>query len=567
MNANLGKLALLGSTNLDYLAIGFRDIAGEFKVDLDVFVPAFGQAVQELMAPADVSPLKQFDPDHVLIVERVEDILGDLAVDPLSVKEELLEQEVNKRAKRYLQLIELAVNNLDVEIWILQPLQVSRSPLGSADIKFKNSLTALTNTLDSLLNDCIDKYPGRIRLLDARSWITEFGSLQANPGKYWHLGRVPFGLGFSNHIAKRTIGHILAAGGKTVRLIILDLDNTLWGGVLGEDGLEGIQLGGGYPGSAFKAFQSSLKALFHRGIALAVASKNDETLALHAMKNHPEMILRPESISGHRINWNPKDETVGELLAEFSLTESSCMFIDDNEVERFRVQAAFPEMIVPVPPADSADLSSWLLDLPWLECISLTDSDFKRTSHYQARATINAVKSGHHNIEEFLTELGMELTIERLCPANAERTVQLISKTNQFNTTSRRHTLHRLQEMEHNGAEVYAVGIKDNWSPYEIMGVFILEPDRASKSLSVESFLLSCRYLGRNVETAVMAWILKRARELNLSTIIGEIIDTPKNTPVRDVYKRYGFDSLDDGKFIYQSALDGILMPAYFNLK
>ncbi|MEJ2133138.1 MAG: HAD-IIIC family phosphatase, partial [Gammaproteobacteria bacterium] len=371
---------------------------------------------------------------------------------------------------------------------------------------------------------------------------------RADPGKYWHLGRVPFSNELGQVLARRMLGLLLSLAGRTTRLIVLDLDNTLWGGVLGEDGREGLRLGGAYPGSAFQEFQRTLKSLSRRGIALAVSSKNDEDLALDMMSSHPEMILRPDGVVAHRISWQEKSHSIDDMLAELSLGRASCMFIDDNPVERAKVRRNLPEVVVPEMPVDPAEFSTWLLRSPYLECLDLTASDLKRTEQYKKRSVINAAKRKFDSIDDFYRDLNMVVRFEPLGEDNQTRALQLLVKTNQFNATTRRHDLSAVRDLQKAGAEVDAGGVRDRYSAYELMGVMILQP-RGQGVVAVESFLLSCRILGRTLETAALGWACRRARELGAHTLRGEIVETERNTPVRDVYARHGVADRGGGSF------------------
>jgi FkbH-like protein len=401
-------------------------------------------------------------------------------------------------------------------------------------------------------------------VVDAEEVIAEVGRTRADPGKYWHLGRVPFSTEFGDALARRVLGLLLALAGRTTRVMVLDLDNTLWGGVLGEDGREGLKLGGAYPGSAFQEFQRTLRSLARRGIALAVASKNDPDQALEMMASHPEMVLRPEDVVAHRISWNEKAQGIDEMLEELSLGKASCMFIDDNPVEREKVRRNLPEVVVPELPLDPAEFSSWLLESPYLECHALTSSDFKRTEQYKARSVANASRRKFTNIDDFYRDLAMQLRFEPLGTDNRARVLQLLVKTNQFNATTRRHDAAAIDALVQRGAEVYAIGSKDRYSGYELMGVLILEPQGAER-LHVDSFLLSCRILGRTLETAALGFACGRARARGARTLSAEIIETERNTPVRDVYKRHAFTDLGGGRF--ELPLErAIQIPDYFTV-
>ncbi|HVZ33188.1 MAG TPA: HAD-IIIC family phosphatase, partial [Polyangiaceae bacterium] len=495
--------------------------------------------------------------------ESAEQLLGDLCVDPLALPSDARTQALEERLGPWLQLIEMAREQLSGKLLVLSLGQVRRSVLGQADVDSERGVKALLAEANRIMRSAVAELKDTY-LLDAEDLIAEVGRTRSDPGKYWHLGRVPFSTEFSDVLARRTLGTLLSLAGRTTRVLVLDLDNTLWGGVLGEDGREGLKLGGAYPGSAFQEFQRTLRALSRRGIALTVASKNDEDLALDMIGSHPEMILRPEDIVAHRIWWNEKSQAIDEMLEELSLGKASCMFVDDNPVEREKVRRNLPDVVVPELPSDPAEFASWLLESPYLDCQALTSSDFKRTDQYRARSAANASRRKFVNIEDFYRDLQMHIRFERFGTDNQTRVLQLLVKTNQFNATTRRHDASAIAALLDRRAEVYAIGARDRYSAYELMGVIILEP-QGSERLHIDSFLLSCRILGRTLETAVLGFACERASALGAKSLSGEIIETERNTPVRDVYQRHGFTDLGGGRF--ELGLDrAIRVPDYFTV-
>jgi FkbH-like protein len=584
---DLGVIALLGSSNLDYLAMSFADVAARHGLRIETHAPAFGTARMELLAAPEVSALQRTmarEPAATLVVERAEDVLGDLAAAPLSVAAEDVDAFVDNALEPVLQVARDARAKLKGPVLVLELAAFGRSSLGLADRTTERGRTALIRRANEKLAAALEDLPD-VHILDTASMIAEVGLAAAAPGEFWHMGRVPFGEPFAELLARRTVGALLALRGRTARLIVLDLDNTLWGGVLGEDGIEGVRVGGAYPGSAYKEFQHALRALADRGIALAVASKNDEDLALQMISEHPEMALRPPDLIAHRINWTEKALNIQEMLDEIGLGQASCMFIDDNPVEREKVRKNLPEVIVPEFPDAPERLAAWLLDNPFLECLSLTASDIKRTAQYKVRARVNAARMAFENIEDFYRDLDMRLTFEPFGRMNQQRALQLFVKTNQFNTTTRRRDMAAVQRILDDGGEVFVVGVEDRHSAYELMGVLVLRPDasmvaefpddpavkagRREGAWWVDSFLLSCRILGRTIEQAILAWATARVAERGATALVGQIIETPRNTPVRKVFATAGFAPLAgdmaDGLWIRDIAAEGpLLVPDYF---
>lgn len=588
---DLGVVVLLGSANLDAFAMTFAETAAHYSLDVETYVPPFGQARMELLAPDGEAPMDHAVKDKqaaTLIIERAEDLFAEVYADPLSLSEGDRDSYLAGAMEPLLQVIRSARTRLHGPVFVLSLTPVSRSSLGLADARDPHGLTGLIAAANARLAAEIADLAD-VHLLDGETIVSEIGRQAADPGGFWHIGRIPFSEAFGAHLARRTIGALLALRGQTARILVLDLDNTLWGGVLGEDGIEGIEIGGAYPGAAFHAFQTAIRALAQRGIALTVASKNDEDLALAALADHPEMALRPGDIIAHRIGWTEKALGIQEMLDEIGLGPGACMFLDDSPVEREKVRKNIPECIVPALPTAPEDLAPWLLNHPFLDCLELTGSDLKRTSQYKTRAKINATKRDFQNIEEFYRDLGMQLTFEPYGPGNQKRVLQLFAKTNQFNATLRRHDAGAVQTILAEGGEIYAVGVADRHSAYELMGVMVLRPGAAMAAAYpndatvqagphdgawwVDSFLLSCRILGRTVEDAIVAWAADRAASQGASVLMGQVIEAPRNTPVRGLFSKCGFERVETGTDLgagglYRLTLDAArpAVPDYFQV-
>jgi FkbH-like protein len=397
---------------------------------------------------------------------------------------------------------------------------------------------------------------GQVHVLDlAREAALHDGATLDS--RLWFLGRFPFSDSMSRHLAGRAAALLLATRGRSIRLVVLDLDNTLWGGVLGEDGMKGVKLGGDFPGNAFAAFQGLLKRLSARGIALAVTSKNDETQALEAIDSLPAMVLRKSDLVAWRINWNPKWQNIQEICAHLSLGLESVLFVDDNPVEREQVRRNLPAVKVLELPVDPARYSDALLACPWIEALSLTTEDLRRVESYKARERVVREQSSAASLDDFLASLGMRLHLAPLSESNAARAAQLVNKTNQFNATTRRYTQHQLEAMQGEGWDVVVVGLEDKHSPFENIGVILLHPDGADATrLHVDTYLLSCRVLGRGLETALVSWVVRLARRRGYRGVVGEIVVTERNEPVRRVYADAGFraDDAREGFFHRETA-------------
>lgn len=590
---DMGTIALLGSSNLDYLALDLTAEAERHGLRITPHVPPFGQARMELLQ--DESGLMRAVLEGpvggqvaTLIAERAEDVLQSVFDAPLSLAEADRDDYLAEALQPLIDLIRNARDRIAGPIFVLSLAALGRSTLGQADGQSPRGRRSLIERANALLAEETGRHPD-MYLLDAREMIADVGRLAADPGTFWHMGRVPFGPALNSLLARRVLGGLLALRGQTARILVLDLDNTLWGGVLGEDGMEGLEIGGAYPGSAYKAFQQALQALTQRGIALAVASKNDEDLALQMIADHPEMALRLDDIAAHRIGWSEKSVGIRDMLDEIGLGAANAMFIDDNPVEREKARANVPGLIVPPFPSRPEDLAGWLLDSPFLDCLDLTESDLKRSRQYQSRAKVTAAMRDFQNIDDFYRDLDMRLTFEPYGTGNQKRVLQLFAKTNQFNTTMRRHDAGSVAQILAEGGEVFAIGLSDRHTAYELMGVIVLRPGEAMAAAYpqdaavgaharagdwwVDSLLLSCRVLGRTVEQAIVAWAAGHVAEKGAGALIGQVIEAPRNTPARDVFSKSGLVAVPTGQpqeagSIYRQDLSAPVpaVPDYFTV-
>jgi FkbH-like protein len=585
---DMGVIAVLGSANLDYLAADMKTVAERYSLALETYVPPFGQA-QMVLLQKEVLPDLSGRPAAALIVERSEEVLGEVYLAPLSLAGEDADAYLDTALSPMVDLVRAARKALEGPVFVTELAVLTRSTLGLADRQQARGLAALISQANAKLREALSDLAD-VHLLDTEALVAETGRDAAAPGQFWHLGRVPFSSAFNARLARRILGGLLALRGHSARIIVLDLDNTLWGGVLGEDGMEGLDIGpSAYPGSAYSAFQDALKGLTQRGIALAVASKNDEDLALQMLNEHPEMTLREADIVSHRIGWAEKSIGIQDMLDEIGLGSANAMFIDDNPVEREKARENVPGLIVPPFPDAPEDLQGWLLDSPYLEAMSLTSSDLKRTAQYKVRAREVTAKRAFKDIEDFYRDLKMTLTFEPYGPTNQQRILQLFAKTNQFNATLRRHDAQAVQTILETGGEVYAVGIADRHSAYELMGVIVLRPGDVMKAAYpddatvqevgqpgdwwVDSVLLSCRILGRTVENAIVAWATQQVAAKGAQELVGHVIEAPRNTPVRDLYRKSGMDPVETTQDlgqggVYRYALtDGPqTLPDYFEV-
>jgi FkbH-like protein len=340
---------------------------------------------------------------------------------------------------------------------------------------------------------------------------------------------------------------IAAARGKYKKCLVLDLDNTLWGGVVGDDGIEGIVLGAGSaPGEAFLALQAYALTLSKRGVLLAVCSKNDPKIAEAAFRDHPEILLKRDDFAAFMANWNDKAENLVAIAKALNIGVDSLVFVDDNPVERARIREALPMVAVPELPADPAGYVRCLARAGYFEATAFTKEDQERSRQYAANAARDSLASATGEIDVFLQGLEMSVEYGPIAPNNLVRVTQLINKTNQFNTTTIRRTEHEIDALM---AGPNAIGLQfrliDKFGDNGIVSVIILTPQKdRGDALEIVTWVMSCRVFGRQLEDEIMNIVVEAARRRGVQTLCGPFVPTKKNGVIRDLFANLGFTRL-----------------------
>jgi FkbH-like protein len=365
-------------------------------------------------------------------------------------------------------------------------------------------------------------------------------------------------------VAERYVGFALAALGKATKCIVLDLDNTLWGGVLGEDGPSGIALGPQWPGSEFVDFQRELLDLQRQGILLALCSKNNEAEALALLRSHPSMLIREAQLAAYRINWEDKASNIRSLARELNIGLDHMLLLDDSPHERAWVRDQIPELRVPDLPADPSMYANWVGSIPSLILLQQTAEDSQRTQQYQESRTREAYRGTVGSIEDFLRGLGLKVDIALVDDESMGRVVQLLAKTNQFNLTTRRHDEPTIRRQVASGTwRVYTMRVSDRFGDFGLTGVAILE--RQDGARHVESFLMSCRVIGKSVETALLARLADDARAAGASVLTAEFIDSGRNQVAATFLANHGFAAESASRWVRPLDVTGPEWPEWIS--
>ncbi len=419
--------------------------------------------------------------------------------------------------------IDFSVNN--------QGLLSSKSEYGIFDILSKMNIV-LAETLNNEPN---------IYVLNSQKWIALSGVNSYSP-KLWYLSKTPFHSSVFSFASKDISSYYLSLNKTSKKLIVIDLDNTLWGGVVGDVGAENLILGGHNAiGEAYKDFQSALKVLTKRGVVLAITSKNEETVAMNAIENHSEMVLRKSDFVAWRINWDDKAKNIFEIAQELNLGLDSIVFLDDNPFERERIKHSLPEVFVPELPTDPLLYKHFLMQLDCFNSNTISEEDRKRTELYSIEKQRLEHKNGFNDLEEWLKSIDIKVKCEELNSENLQRVLQLLNKTNQMNLLTARYTEKELLDRSFDDNHfTFAFSVKDNFGDAGLTGVIGLQV--VDEVLIFTDFVLSCRVIGRKIEETMLSIAINLARKLNLKFVEAKYISTEKNKPCLDFFQHSKFE-------------------------
>ena len=418
---------------------------------------------------------------------------------------------------------------------------------GNFDQKVPQSMYATVAALNSRIAENA-RSRGSVLLCDVESISSWLGRQQWFEDRFWDSAKYLCAQDCQPYVADSVVKIVMASLGQVIKCVVVDLDNTLWGGVIGDDGLDGIQFSAHGEGEAFYRMQLYLRALKQRGIVLAVCSKNEVANALLPFEKHPEMVLRREDFAAFVANWNDKTVNIRQIKETLNIGFDSMVFLDDSPFERNLVRELVPGVVVPELPEDPADYVRAISELNLFETTSFSAEDAKRTELYQAEATRREEQAGFASVEEFLQSLDMRITVARFDPFHLPRISQLMQRSNQFNLTTRRLSEIECKALMENPAclPLYAK-LADRLSDHGLISIVTVETKPDTATLAIRDWLMSCRVLGRGVETFLMNQVVEHARKLGLARVTAEYIPTAKNAMVKDFFHQFGFEKIAEG--------------------
>lgn len=535
------RLAVLADANVDHLLPFVRVALLRHGVHAEVHLPAFGQYRQELMTPG--SSLRQFRPDVVVFFPSARSILAGLEFD---ASESEAEQCVRRATDELTSLWGIAREQLGSEVVQQTVMDLSEPLFGSYDrLLAGSSVQSVARLNDSLAS--VARSSGAM-LLDTAAAVSRDGIGAWFDPVRWHQAKQEVSLAAAPAYAELLARLLAARRGLSRKCLVLDLDNTLWGGVVGDDGVNGIVLGqGSARGEAHLAFQRYVARLKRRGIVLAVCSKNDPKIALEAFSTHPEMALKPDDIAVFVANWEDKAANIAGIAQRLNLGLQSLVFVDDSPAERARVREALPEVAVPEMPLDPSRYAECLAAAGYFEAIAYTPEDRGRAEHYRQDSERESLRQAATTLDDFLAGLNMQMLHSAFQPADLARVVQLINKTNQFNMTGRRHAAEFVEGIaQRSDCVTLQVRLSDRFGDNGLVAVMILLPEQGGDVLRIDTWVMSCRVFGRQLEFESMNVAVEAARNLGARQIIGEYVATPRNGSFRQLYQQLGFQAIAD---------------------
>ena len=526
------KLGIVSSSTTDFFKSSLVVTGIRYGIKLDVYQSDYNQISQ--IAFNNDGPFKNIKLDFILVYIDSKSI--DSFIDVSNQK------SPKKNIDNFLNYINSVIVNLNkktsAEIILANFAQINNLIFGSFEKKIPNSKVWLIDKINTKLNLIPYNF---LHILDINILSSAIGLDNWHDQKLWLMAKIPFDLNcmpiFSEYVM-RIVGNKL---GKSKRCLICDLDNTLWGGVIGDDGLDGIRIGNGDPVSeSYLDLQKTIYEIRNRGVALAICSKNNEKNALLPFKKHPEMILKEKHFAIIQANWTDKASNIKHISKSLSLGLESMVFLDDNPVERAQVRQELPEVAVPELPNDPSLYVKTLLSAGYFEAISFSEEDKKRAKSYEDNSKRLKLLKSSSNMNKFLKDLKMNITFKSFDKLGRARITQLINKSNQFNLTTKRYSENKIENLEKDkNFFTRQIRLEDKYGDNGMICVVICEKQK--QNWIIDTWLMSCRVLGRKVESATLDNLIYSAKKYNIKEIIGKYIPSNRNSLVKNHYKDLGF--------------------------
>ncbi len=557
------KIAFLSSYTIEILKPYITvELANLGYLSEQYFAP-FNQFEQEVYNSD--SGLYKSNPDFIIIHMRIDDVYLDISTRFVKYKDDELKKIEDSMLTRYKSILCEIRKKTKSKIIILDFADDKMKSDSFYSSEVVRSFHIFLHTLNDRLYNLCSKV-NSCYVVNYQQIIANIGLSNWEDLKLYYLARIPFNVNAQIKVAKVLSRTINAVVRVPIKCIVLDLDNTLWGGVIGEDGLLGIQLGNNYPGNVFKDFQQTLLGLRDQGVLLAIASKNNIKDVSEVFENHTDCILKMDDFSAVQIHWEDKAKSIKNISKELNIGLDSIIFFDDNPVERLWVKEQLPDVKVINVPNNPIDYIGSLINSPYFDSLHTTKEDKNRHVQYKQQSERNNLYKDSKTVDDFLKNLKMKVNIGHISDFTINRLEQLLNKTNQFNLTTKRYTSIELEDIVNNNGMVLWASVKDCYGDNGIVGVAIIKDILNSKWI-LDSFLLSCRVIGRRIETIFLSEIINIARDNSAQIIQGQYVPSKKNNLVSSFYKDHNFKLVDNTVNIWEFNLDkNINRPEYIEV-
>ncbi len=540
------KFAILRSFTVEPIVPILRAEASTYGIDLEVHVGDFNTYVQDLVDSN--SSLYRFAPDVVALAVRTADVAPELAHQFADLSPDAARQAADRVAMNFDEWVRAFRRHSQAALILHSLERPARPAFGvldsqSRDGQSDDGQSGLIRQINSKLRQIAASHRG-VYVLDYDALVARYGFEHWHDERKWVMARLPISAAHLLPMAREWMRFLMPLSGHVAKAIAVDLDNTLWGGIIGEDGMTRIKVGPEHPGAAYQALQRALLDLSRRGILLAICSKNNLDDAMEALDKHPGMLLRAKHFAAMRINWGDKSQNLREIAQELNIGLDSLAFLDDNPFEREQVRAALPEVMVIDISQNPSDYAAIVRDCPVFERLALSAEDQQRTLMYAEQRQRADAEQGFQSKEDFFRFLEQEAELNPVSDLTLARIAQLTQKTNQFNLTTRRYSEAQIAEMaKQPGWNIFSIRVRDRFGDHGLVGVAIAHDQ--GERCELDTFLLSCRVIGRTVETALLAHIAKSASARGCKQLIGWFLPTKKNAPARDFYQQHKFDLVE----------------------
>ena len=536
------SLAVLGDCATQHLATALRGYGVSVGIRLNVFDADYDQIDAQVMAPD--SELYRFAPQGVLLqmcTEKLQEAFYDCPPEARASFAEDTYARIRQIWSRIGSRIPATVLQCNFPL-------IDDGVFGQFGNKTEQSFLFQQRKLNYLLMQGCQEAKNTF-LIDLDALQTALGRSTFADPKLYYVAKMPISLAALPAAAKLVVDVVRSLQGTVKKCLVLDLDNTLWGGVIGDDGLSGIQIGELGTGHAFSDFQKWLKDLKNRGILLTVCSKNNEDTAKEPFEKHPEMVLRLEDFSMFVANWEDKARNIRTIQQSLNIGMDSMVFLDDNPFERELVRTMIPEITVPELPEDPALYLQYLRGLDLFETASYSREDAGRTEQYREKAQRAAFEAAFQSYDDYLEALQMRASAAAFDPFHYPRIAQLTQRSNQFNLRTVRYTEAEIEALAQDDSRIgLYFTLKDKFGDHGLISVVVLEK-QPEDTLFISEWLMSCRVLKRGMEEFIVDKILSVAAQQGFRRVVGEYIPTPKNAMVKDLYEQLGFARLENGRF------------------